>query len=66
MLIDYHQESKLSGSVDKNREEITDIYVQKTKVDFQSSQKSPETSTLMKIMFKKKKKEDNDFLKFYS
>lgn len=49
------------GSVDKNREEISDIYVQKAKVYFQSSQMSLETSTLMKIVFKKKKKEDDDF-----
>lgn len=51
---------RASGSVD-NREEISDIYIQKAKVDFKSSQTFLETSTLKKIVFKKKKKEANNF-----
>lgn len=54
---------RASGSVG-NREEISDNYIQKAKVDFKSSQTFLETSTLMKIVFKKKK-EANDLKNFY-
>lgn len=47
-------------SLQCSREKV-DIYVQKAKVYFQSSQMSLETSTQMKIVFKKKKKEDKEF-----